>query len=62
MNSIKIRGIVKKNLFDAGAVCIGTTTLGADPSLNNESLENNNGKVTQLHVPLSIYECMLKKS
>lgn len=43
MNSIKIRGIVKKNLFDAGAVCIGTTTLGADPSLNNESLENNNG-------------------
>lgn len=55
MNSIKIRGIVKKNLFDAGAVCIGTTTPGADPSLNNERLENNNGKVTQLHVPLSIY-------
>lgn len=48
MNSMKIRGIVKKNLFDAGAVCIGTTTLGADPSLNNESLENNNGKDLQL--------------
>lgn len=48
MSSIKIRRIVKKNLFDAGTVCIGTTTLGADPSLNNESLENNNGKDLQL--------------
>lgn len=37
----------KELILDSGAVCIGTTTLGADPNLNNESLENNNGKDIQ---------------
>ena len=26
-----------------GTVCADTTTIGADPSLNNISLDNNNG-------------------
>lgn len=44
MNFIKIRRIVKKNLFDVGIVCIGIIILGVDLSFNNESFENNNGK------------------